>query len=77
MLVAMLNGRTEVLEYLSSSSSAINGIAYCDPRINIAVANRMAPVVECFVRRKPRFPWSGHTGNGTRACAGLAQAVPG
>jgi hypothetical protein len=50
MLVAMLNGRTAVLEYVSSSSAAINSIAYGEPLINLAVANRMAPVVECFVR---------------------------
>ena len=51
MLVAMLNGRMAVLEYLSSSSAAqINSVAYGTPLINIAVGNRMAPVVECLVR---------------------------
>lgn len=50
MLIAMLNGRTAVLEYLSLSSAAINSIAYGEPLINLAVANRMAPVVECLVR---------------------------
>lgn len=51
MLIAMLNGRTAVLEYLSSSSAApINSMAYGDSLINLAVANRMAAMVECLVR---------------------------
>jgi hypothetical protein len=66
MLVAMLNGRTEVIEYLSSSSAAtINSIAFGVPLINIAVANRMAPVVECFVRCGANLDLQGHQVRGT------------
>ncbi|MCR4339846.1 MAG: ankyrin repeat domain-containing protein [Gemmatimonadaceae bacterium] len=71
MLVAMLNGRTAVLEYLSSSSAAqINSVAYGTPLINLAVANRMAPVVECLVRVGANLDLFGqHTGATARELA--------
>lgn len=51
MFVAMLNGRIAVLEYLASSAmTPINSMEYGDCLINLAVANRMAAVVECLVR---------------------------
>lgn len=66
MLIAMLNGRTAVLEYLSSSSAApTDSIAYGVPLINLAVANRMAPVVECLVRCGANLDLHGHQIRGT------------
>lgn len=51
IFVAMLNGRTRVLEHLAScAATAINSMAYDEPLTNLAVANRMAPVVECLAR---------------------------
>lgn len=66
MLIAMLNGRAAVLEYLSSSSAApINSIAYGVPLSNLAVANRMAPMVECLVRCGANLDLHGHQIRGT------------
>ncbi len=49
-LVAMLNGRTAVLEYMASRGTPVNSMLYGTPLINIAVGNGWAPVVETLVR---------------------------
>jgi ankyrin repeat protein len=49
--VAMLNGRTGVLEYMVSRGAPVNSLVYGSPMINVAVGNGWVPVVECLVRR--------------------------
>lgn len=49
-LVAMLNGRTAVLEYMVSRGTPVNSLVYGSPMINLAVGNAWTPVVECLVR---------------------------
>ena len=48
--VAMLNGRTAVLEYMVSRGFPVDSLVWGSPVINIAVGNAMTPVVECLVR---------------------------
>lgn len=48
--VAMLNGRTAVLEYMGSRGFPVNTLVWGSPIINIAVGNAWTPVVECLVR---------------------------
>jgi hypothetical protein len=48
--VAMLNGRTAVLEYMASRGVPVNSTIYGSPLVNIAVGNAWTPVVECLVR---------------------------
>ena len=48
--VAMLNGRTSVLEYMVSRGFPVDSLAWGQPLINIAVGNAMTPMVECLVR---------------------------
>jgi hypothetical protein len=49
-LIAMLNGRTSVLEYMVSRGFPIDSLAWESPVINFAVGNAMTPVVRCLVR---------------------------
>ena len=49
-LIAMLNGRTAVLEYMVSRGFAVDSLVYGSPVINFAVGNAMTAVVECLVR---------------------------
>ena len=49
-LVAMLNARTEVLEYMTSRGFDVNTLALGSPLINMAVGNGMLPVVETLLR---------------------------
>jgi hypothetical protein len=49
-VVAMLNGRTAVLEYMISRGFPVNSLIYSSPVISFAVGNAMVPVVECLVR---------------------------
>jgi len=49
-VVAMVNGRTAILEYMVSRGTPVNSLIYGSPVINFAVGNAMVPVVECLVR---------------------------
>ncbi len=49
-LVAMLNGRTAVLEELVTRGFPLNSLAWGQPMINFAVGNFYISVVECLVR---------------------------
>lgn len=49
-VVAMLNGRTAVLEYMASRGFPLNSLIYESPVINLAVGNEWVPVVECLVK---------------------------
>lgn len=49
-VIAMLNGRTAVLEYMVSRGVPVNSLVYGTPVINVAVGNTMMHVVECLVR---------------------------
>lgn len=49
-VVAMLNGRTAVLEYMMSRGFPVNSLLYGSPAINVAVGNAWVSVVECLVR---------------------------
>ena len=48
--VAMLNGRTKVIEYLAKRGFDVNSLVYDLPLIAIAVGNAMTPIVECLLR---------------------------
>jgi hypothetical protein len=50
LLVAVLNGRTKVLDYLASRGAPLNSLLYGAPLIHIAVGNAMVDVAECLVR---------------------------
>jgi len=50
LLVAMLNGRTAVLEYLAARGAPLNSLVYGAPLITMAVGNAMTAEVECLVR---------------------------
>jgi hypothetical protein len=50
LLVAMLNGRTSVIEFLASRGAPLNSLIYGSPLINGAVGNAMVDVAECLVR---------------------------
>jgi hypothetical protein len=49
-VVAMLNGRTAVLEYMVSRGFPLNRLPVDSPLISMAVGNAMVPIVECLVR---------------------------
>jgi hypothetical protein len=49
-VIAMLNGRTAVLEYMVSRGFPVDSLVYGSPVINMAVGNAMTPVVEYLVR---------------------------
>jgi hypothetical protein len=48
--IAILNGRTAVLEYMVSQGFPVNSLVYDSPIINFAVGNAMTAMVECLVR---------------------------
>ncbi len=48
--IAILNGRTPVLEYMASRGFPVDSLVYGSPVINIAVGNGMTRIVECLVR---------------------------
>jgi hypothetical protein len=48
--VAMLNGRTAVLEYMVSRGFPVNSLVWDAPVIQMAAGNAMIPLVECLVR---------------------------
>jgi hypothetical protein len=49
-VIAMLNGRTAVLEYMVSRGFPVNTLLWSSPVINVAVGNAMTAVVECLIR---------------------------
>jgi len=49
-VVAALNGRTAVLEYMVSRGFPVDSLIYETPVINVAVGNAWVPVVECLAR---------------------------
>lgn len=49
-LVATLNGRTDVLEYMAGRGVPLDSMIYGTPVINFAVGNGWTRVVECLVR---------------------------
>jgi hypothetical protein len=50
LIVAMLNGRTAVLEYLASRGAPVNSLIYGSPMLSIAVGNAMTAAVESLIR---------------------------
>lgn len=50
MLVAMLNGRTQVMEYLASRGTPVNSLVYGTALVTLAAANGMVAAVEALVR---------------------------
>lgn len=50
VLVAMLNGRTEVTEYMLSRGTPVNSLIFGTPLVNLAVGNAWPDVVESFIR---------------------------
>ena len=51
LMVATLNGRTAVIDYLASRGAPLDSILHGMPILNLAVGNAMPSVVECLVRR--------------------------
>lgn len=49
-LVALLNGRTAVLEYMVSRGYPLDSLAWGAPMISIAIGNAWVPMVECLVK---------------------------
>ena len=49
-LIAMLNGRTAVMEYMASRGFDVNTLIWDTPLINVAVGNAWVPVVESLLR---------------------------
>lgn len=48
--IAMLNGRTTVLEYMVSRGFPVNSLVWGTPVISVAVGNAWIPVIECLLR---------------------------
>jgi hypothetical protein len=48
--VALLNGRTALLEYMASHGFPVNSLVWGVPVIGVAIENRWTSVVECLVR---------------------------
>ena len=48
--IAMLNGRTAVIEYMASRGFSLDSLVYGSPVIIMAVGNGELPMVECLVR---------------------------
>ena len=53
LLVAMLNGRTTVIEALAKGGAPVNSLLSGNPLIQMAVGNAMTEVTECLVRCVP------------------------
>lgn len=49
LLVALLNGRTSVIEYMAARGAPINSMIYGSSLVHIAVGNGMTDVVECLL----------------------------
>jgi len=49
-LVAAINGRTHVIDYLASRGFDVNSMPYDQPLLNVAVGNGWVPVVESLLR---------------------------
>ncbi len=49
-VVAMLNRRLAVLEYMAAHGTPVNSLVFSNPAIGVAVGNGWADVVECLVR---------------------------
>ena len=49
-LVAMLNGRAPVMEYMASRGFPVNSLVYGLPILHVAIGNAMADGVECLIR---------------------------
>ena len=50
LLVAMLNGRTEVTEYMLSRGTPVNSLIFGTPLVNLSVGNAWPEVLESFIR---------------------------
>ena len=48
--IALLNGRSEVLEYMVSRGFDVNSLIWDSPIISMAIGNAMTPIVECLIR---------------------------
>jgi hypothetical protein len=48
--IALLNGRTRMLEYMVSRGFNVDTLVWGSPIIGMAIGNAMTPVVECLVR---------------------------
>jgi hypothetical protein len=49
-LVALLNGRLNVLEYMATHGTPVNNTFWEMPALHMAVGNAMVPIVECLLR---------------------------
>jgi|JI6StandDraft_1071083.scaffolds.fasta_scaffold00508_16 hypothetical protein len=63
--VAVLNGRTNVIEYMASRGFNIDSQKWGAPVVNIAVGNNWAPVVESLVKCGANLDLRGWDSNGT------------
>jgi hypothetical protein len=68
-LVAMLNGRTEVLEYMASRGTPANSLAYDTPLVSLAVGNGWPDVVESLIRCGADLDLRGWRSNSPRELA--------
>lgn len=68
-VVAALNGRTNVLEYLAKRGFNVNSLVYGTPLITIAVGNAMTSVVECLIRCGADLDLRGQHNPTARECA--------
>jgi hypothetical protein len=50
LVVAMLNGRVEMIDYLAARGAPVNSLAYGKPLIAVAEGNRMTAVAEALAR---------------------------
>lgn len=50
LVVAMLNGRVEIIEYLAARGAPVNSLAYGKPLVAIATVNGMTAVAEALAR---------------------------
>jgi hypothetical protein len=50
LLVAALNGRAAVVDYLASHGAPVNSLAYGSPLLSFAVGNGKAKLTECLLR---------------------------
>jgi hypothetical protein len=50
LFIALLNGRSAVLEYMVSRGVNVNSLFWESPIISMAIGNAMTPIVECLIR---------------------------
>lgn len=50
LLVAMLNGRVEMIDFPAARGAPVNSLIYGKPLIEIAISNRMTAAAEALTR---------------------------